>query len=236
MLVIWYLVLLPFLNPTWTSENSWFTYCWSLPWRILSITLLACEMNTTIWWFEHSLALPFFGIGMKTDLFKPCGHCWDFQIYWYIEGRTLTSSSFKSWSNSAGIPLPPLVLFVVMVPEAHLTSHSRISCSRWVTTPLWSPRSLRPFLHSSSMCYCYLLISSASVRSFLSFFVPIFAWNVPMSSPIFLKKSLVFSILLFSSIFLHCSLKKDFLDPLAILCYYLLLFEETPPFFKKKKL
>ena len=25
--------------------------------------------------FEHSLALPFFGIGMKTDLFQCCGHC-----------------------------------------------------------------------------------------------------------------------------------------------------------------
>ena len=26
--------------------------------------------------YEHSLALPFFGIGMKTDLFQSCGH-WD---------------------------------------------------------------------------------------------------------------------------------------------------------------
>ena len=25
--------------------------------------------------FEHSLALPFFGTGMKTDLFPSCGHC-----------------------------------------------------------------------------------------------------------------------------------------------------------------
>ena len=25
--------------------------------------------------FEHSLALPLFGIGMKTDLFQSCGHC-----------------------------------------------------------------------------------------------------------------------------------------------------------------
>ena len=25
--------------------------------------------------FEHSLALPFLGIGMKTDLFQSCGHC-----------------------------------------------------------------------------------------------------------------------------------------------------------------
>ena len=26
-------------------------------------------------WFEHSLALPFLGVGMKTDLFQSCGHC-----------------------------------------------------------------------------------------------------------------------------------------------------------------
>ena len=25
--------------------------------------------------FEHSLALPFFGIGMKTDVFQSYGHC-----------------------------------------------------------------------------------------------------------------------------------------------------------------
>ena len=34
---------------------------------------------------EHSLALSFFGIGMKTDLFQSCGHCWVFQICWHIE-------------------------------------------------------------------------------------------------------------------------------------------------------
>ena len=60
-----------------TSVNiwsSWFMYCWSLAWRILSITLLACEMSAIVWWFEHSLALLFFGIGMQTDLFQSCGH------------------------------------------------------------------------------------------------------------------------------------------------------------------
>ena len=36
---IWSLVPLPFLNPAWTSGSSRFTYCWSLAWRILSITL-----------------------------------------------------------------------------------------------------------------------------------------------------------------------------------------------------
>ena len=34
----------------------------SLTWRILSITLLACEMSSTVRYFEHSLALPFLGL------------------------------------------------------------------------------------------------------------------------------------------------------------------------------
>ena len=38
MLAIWSLVPLPFLKPAWTSGSSRFTYCWSLAWRILSIT------------------------------------------------------------------------------------------------------------------------------------------------------------------------------------------------------
>ena len=37
--------------------------------------LLACEMSAVVWLSEHSLALPFFGIGMKTALFQSCGHC-----------------------------------------------------------------------------------------------------------------------------------------------------------------
>ena len=121
------------------SGSSQFTYCWSLAWRILSITLPACEMST-------SLALPLFGVGMKADLFQSCGHCWIFQICWHIEYNTLTASSFRIWNSSAGIPSPPLTLFVVMFPKAHLSLHSRMSSSRWVTTPLWLSVSLRHFL------------------------------------------------------------------------------------------
>ena len=84
MLAIWFMVPLPFLNPAWTSWSSRFTYCWSLAWRILSITLLECEMSAIVQKFEHSLALSFFGIGMKTELFQSCGHCWVFQICWNI--------------------------------------------------------------------------------------------------------------------------------------------------------
>ena len=52
---------------------------------------------------------------------------------------------------------------------------------------------------------------------FLSFIVSIFAWNIPLVSLIFLKRSLVFPILLFSSISLHWSLRKAFLSLCAIL-------------------
>ena len=47
---------------------------------------------------------------------------------------------------------------------------------------------------------------------FLSFIEPIFTWNVPLVSLIFLKRSLVFPILLFSSISFHWSLRKAFLS------------------------
>ena len=58
--------------------------------------------------------------------------------------------------------------------------------------------------------YHLFLISSASFKYFLflSFIMPIFAWNVLLVSPVFLTRSLVFPILLFSSVSLHCSLKK----------------------------
>ena len=119
MLAIWSLVPLPFLNPAWTSGSShtvetWLGKFWAL---------LACEMSAIVQLSEHSLALPFFGIWVKTDLFQSCGHCWIFQICWHIEYSTFTASSFRIWNSSTGISSPPLALFVVMFPKAHLTSH-----------------------------------------------------------------------------------------------------------------
>ena len=119
ILMIWSLVPLPFLNPAWTSGSSWCTYHWSLAWRILSIILLACEMSAVVWQLEHSLTLPFFGIGIKTDLFQSCGHCWVFQICCHVECSALTASSFRIWNSSTRIPSPPLALFVVMATWLH---------------------------------------------------------------------------------------------------------------------
>ena len=53
---------------------------------------------------------------------------------------------------------------------------------------------------SSVYSHHLFLISSVSIRSILSFIVPTFAWNVPLVSLIFLKRSLVSPILLFSCI------------------------------------
>ena len=49
MLVIWFLVPLPFLNPTWTSGSSQFTHCWSLAWNF--------EHYFTSMWDEYQLRL-----------------------------------------------------------------------------------------------------------------------------------------------------------------------------------
>ena len=49
MLAIWSLVPLPFLKLAWTSGSSWFTYCWSLAWRILSITLPSMWDECNCW-------------------------------------------------------------------------------------------------------------------------------------------------------------------------------------------
>ena len=91
-------------------------------------------------------------------------------------------------------------------------------------TPSWFSGLWRSFLYSSSVYSCYLfLVSSVSVRSmlFLSFIMPIVAWNVPLVSLIFLKRSLVFPILLFSSTSFHWSLRKAFLSLLAFLELYI---------------
>ena len=63
---------LSFLNLAWTSGNLLFTYCWILSWRILSITLLVCEMSAivcdslSILW--HCLSL---GLELKLTFSSP---------------------------------------------------------------------------------------------------------------------------------------------------------------------
>ena len=102
-----------------------------------------------------------FRIGMKIDIFQSCGLCRVFQISWDIECGSLTASSSMIFNSSAGIPSPLLAFFTAMFPKAHLTSHSRMSGSRWMTTSSWLSRPWRPFLYSYEYP-CNFLISSAS--------------------------------------------------------------------------
>ena len=66
---------------------------------------------------NYAVVWPFFGIGMKTDCFQSCGHCWASQICWHIEFCTLTAPPFRIWNRSAGVPSPLLTLFIVMLPS-----------------------------------------------------------------------------------------------------------------------
>ena len=139
------------------------------------------ECNCAVVWTFFGIA--FLWIGMKTDLFQSCGHCWVFQICWHIACRTFTASSFRIWNSSAGIPSPPLALFIVILPKAHLTSHSRMSGSRWVITQSCLSGSWRCLLYSSSVYSCHLfqIPSASNIIPCLSFIVPIFARNVPLA-------------------------------------------------------
>ena len=99
-------------------------------------------------WDECSCVViwAFFGIAFLWNTnenwpFQSCGHCWVFQICWHIARSTFTTSSFRIWNSSTGVPSPPLALFIMMLPKAHWTSHSRMSGSRSVITPSWLPGS-----------------------------------------------------------------------------------------------
>ena len=119
MFSIWSLAPLPSLNPAWRPGNSWFTECWSLACKILSITLLAWEMSLATWWLAHSLVLHFLGTGMRIDLFQSCGDCW-VQICWHNECKTLMASSFRNLNSSAEISSHPLDLLTAVLLKAHL--------------------------------------------------------------------------------------------------------------------
>ena len=151
---------------------------------LLKPSLKESEHNSASMWNEHHCMVVWtiFGIAFLWNW----NENWPFPALWSLlsfpDVLTYWVQHFNSiilwiWNSSAGIPPPPLALFVVMLPTAHLTSHARMSGSRWVATNNRGYLGhLRPFLYSSSVCSCHLfLVSSASVKSlpYLSFIVPI---------------------------------------------------------------
>ena len=111
--------------------EAWLGEFWALLYKRVRWVQL-CSSLSILW---HCLSL-----GLEWKLTFSCGHCWVFQICWHIECSTFTAFSFRIWNSSTGIPSPPLALFVVMPPKAHLTSYSSMSGSRLVITSPWSVR------------------------------------------------------------------------------------------------
>ena len=161
MLAIWFLVSLPFLNPDFTSGSSWFMYCQG--WRMLSIALLVYEMSIiqmsslNILWHCPSL-----GLEWKLIFSRPVTTAEFFHICWNTESSIFTAPSFRIWNSSADIPSPPLALFLVMLPKAYLTSHSRMSGSRWVTTPSWFSGHFYKQNNSSHILFCIVFLATSS--------------------------------------------------------------------------
>ena len=127
---IWKFMVHILLKPGLENFEYYFTNVWD-------------ECNCAVVW-------AFFGIAFLWDWNEnwPFPVLWpllSFQIFWHFECSTFTASSFRIWNSSTGIPSSPLALFIVMLPKAHLTSHSRMSDSRWMITPSWLSGSLRSF-------------------------------------------------------------------------------------------
>ena len=180
-----------------------------------------------IWKF---LDTAFLWDGMKTDLFQSCGHCWVFETCWHVEVSTLTASSFRIWSSLAGIPSPPLTLFIVILPKTHLTpkclalgewSHHSIYLGYWdlfcIVLCILATSSLSLLLLLGPYCFCPFLCP---------YLDEVFPWYLQFSSffffflsSVFIRRSLVFPILLFPSISLHWLLSMPFkkISP----CYFL---------------
>ena len=119
---IWKLTVHILLKPGLENLEHYFTRVWD-------------ECNCAVVW-------AFFGIAFLWDWnenlpFQSCGQCWVFQICWHMACSHFTSSSSRIWKSSTGIPSPPLALLIVMHSKDRLTSHSRMSDSRWMITSSW---------------------------------------------------------------------------------------------------
>ena len=115
-----------------------------------NLTSMQNKCNCTAVWTFFGIACSSFRLEWKLTFSSPVATA-VLEVCWRIECSTLTASSFRMRNSSAGISSLPLALFIVMLPKGHLTSLSRISGSRWVTTPSWWYWPLRPVLYSSSV-------------------------------------------------------------------------------------
>ena len=127
---IWKFMIHVLVKPGLENFEHYFTSVWN-------------ECNCAVVW-------ACFGIAFLWDW----NENWPFPILWPLLSfpnllthwvQHFTTSSFRIWNSSTGIPSSPLALFIVILPRAHLTSHSWMSGPRWVITPSWLSGSWRSF-------------------------------------------------------------------------------------------
>ena len=182
------------------------------------MTLLVWEKSAIVRWLAHSLVLLFLGIGMRINLFQSCGDCWVFQICLHTECNTLMASSFLVLNCSTEIPSHPLALLTAVLLKAHQTVTLQ---NAWLWVADHAVVAIWFIWIFCTVLPCILSISSWSLQHLLSLYhlCPLLCLgqNLPSISPIFLKRSLVFPLLLFSSSFIHWPLKMGFLSLSAVL-------------------
>ena len=132
--MIWQMLAIWSLTPAF-SKSSLYIWKFSVH-RLLKPSLKDFEHYLASTWNEYNCVVvwTFFGITLLWDLneYLPFLVLWpllSFPICWHIECSTFTASCFRIWNSSSGIPSPPPVLFIRMLPKAYLTSHSRMSGS-----------------------------------------------------------------------------------------------------------
>ena len=126
------------LSHVWLFATPWTAACQVPPymrfsrqeyWRGLPLpspTSMWNECNCAVVW-------TFFGIAFLWYW----NENWPFPVLWkfgkHIGCGTFTASSFRIWNSSTGILSPPLALFTVMLLKARLTSHFKMSGSKWLS-------------------------------------------------------------------------------------------------------
>ena len=156
MLAIWSLVPLPFLNPTWTSGISWFTYCWSLACRILSIAPLWALTFTVIWMQLFSI------LNILWHCLSVCSNSCPLSWWCYL---TISSSVC-----SPLLPLPSIF------PSTRGFSNKSIICIRW--QKYWS------FRFSNSPPNEYPGLISFMIYWYLPQIQHLFYWNSLFTFPL----------------------------------------------------
>ena len=139
-LATWSLVPLPFLKPAW---NIWkfmvhillkpgglenFEHYFTRVWHECNCAVVGAFLG-----FGPSLSL---GLEWRLTFSRPMSTV-EFSKFADILSAALSQHHLLEFESSTGIPSPPLASLIVMLPKAHLTSHSRMSGSRWVIIPLW---------------------------------------------------------------------------------------------------